>query len=167
MTTNTDIESTVMRQVERDLRDKPVWRLMYTGIALLGLGLLVNIALGEADPLVTERWDGPAAVTAVIGGIFIAASWVVRILQRGRREETAQEISLALGGVMAKLDRLEERQEICQPRSHTRSRRRRQQIGQSENPVDPRYLADMSEAVRLGEELAMRKLIKPPDQTAN
>lgn len=32
--------------------------------------------------------------------------------------------------------------------------------------VDPRYLADMSEAVRLGEELAKRKL-KPPDQISN
>lgn len=96
--TTLDIK-TLTDQVERDLRDKPIWRLLYTGIALLGLGLLVNLSLGEADPEVTERWDGPAAVCAAIGGIFIAASWVVRILQRGRREEITQEVTRALAPI--------------------------------------------------------------------
>lgn len=38
---------------------------------------------------------------------------------------------------------------------------------QPKDVVDPKYLADMSEAVRLGEELARRKLQPPPDQVSN
>lgn len=34
---------------------------------------------------------------------------------------------------------------------------------ESSDPIDPKYLADMSECVRLGEEIAMRKL-RPPDE---
>lgn len=98
MTTTTDIKP-LAEQLERDLLDRPARRFMFWGLALLVGGLFLNLILGDIPGVETEKYDGLAAVAAVIGGFQMVAAAVVRILQRGRREEIRQELGRALAAI--------------------------------------------------------------------
>lgn len=82
-------DTTDIKTIERI--DRPARRLILWGGVLLGGGLLLNVSLGEIPGVDVEKWDGVAAVIAVIGGLKIVAAIVVRILQKGRREDIRQE----------------------------------------------------------------------------
>lgn len=97
-TTTTDIKP-FMDRVERDLLDRPARLLIQIGAGVLVVGIVAYVTMDRWAGPAAERFDGVVAIGALLGGILIIAAIVVRILQRGRREEIRLELNRALAGI--------------------------------------------------------------------
>lgn len=104
--TTTDIKPLV-EQWQQHLRDRPARILMLCGVVVLGAGIVANVALTEGPADTAERWDGPLAIFAVLGGLASIGAIVVRIIQLGRREDVRQEVTQ----VMAEVELMRARRE--------------------------------------------------------
>lgn len=97
-TTTTDIKP-FMDRVERDLLDRPARLLIQIGAGILVVGIAAYVSMDRWAGASAERFDGVVAIAALLGGILIIAAIVVRILQRGRREEIRVELTRTLAGI--------------------------------------------------------------------
>lgn len=112
----------------------------------------------EADEL--RNAVNPYATMLTIGGLITFVAGILYAADRRHYED--------LGARITKLERRQttHHDDRSPQRRQPRPGAEVQTDGQPYEVVDPKYLADMSEAVRLGEELAKRKR-NPPDQTMN
>lgn len=141
----TAIERAVKAVNEAQQERARLRRVLVTAIILIAAGALVAVAANIAVTVVSDgrldwvdTWKGMAHAVGVSGVVLLASWLVIVVIRRGQDK------------LMARIGKLERRQEFA---AHQDDR----------DVVDPQYLADMSEAVRLGEEIERRKH-QPPEQ---